>query len=94
MQVKNRWIIWPAYLDSKLKRKEGRRVIKKEAVDSPTVQMMSEALKSLGIEHEVDEAASFPSRWYRREGRVLVDNRMGKGEILKKLSAEMRKRKS
>ncbi len=92
MQFKNRWVLWPSYIDSRLKRKDGRRVTKKEAVDSPTVQMISEALTALGIEHEVDESASYPSRWYRKEGRVLVRNDMGKKEILRLVSAEIRKR--
>lgn len=92
MQAKNRWVLWPAYLDMKLKREQGRRVAKKEAVDSPTVQMISDALRSLGIDHEVDEAASFPSRWYKKEGRILVDNKLGKAEILKRVAAEIRRR--
>ncbi len=91
MQAKNRWVLWPAYLDIKLKRDQGRRVAKKEAVDSPTVQMISDALRSLAIDHEVDETASFPSRWYKKEGRVLVDNKLGKAEILKMVAAEIRK---
>lgn len=91
MQAKGRWVLWPSYLDSKLKRKQGRRVAKKEGVDSPTVQMISEALKVLGIEHEVDETASYPSRWYRKEGRILVDNSIRKSEILKMVTAELKK---
>lgn len=92
MQAKHRWVLWPSYLDARLKRKEGRRVPKKEAVESPTIQMISDALHSLGIEHEIDEAASYPSRWYRREGRVLVDNSLRKDEILRKICAEIRRR--
>ena len=91
MQAKHRWVLWPSYIDSRLKRNEGRRVTKKEAIESPTVQMMSDALRRLGIEHEVDENASYPSRWYRKEGRILVDNSMKKDEILKKVCGEIRK---
>lgn len=91
MQAKGRWVLWPSYLDNRLKRRQGRKVAKKEAVESPTVQMISDALKSLGIEHEVDEAASYPSRWYRKEGRVLVDNSIRKSEILKMVTAEIKK---
>ncbi len=91
MQVKDRWVLWPSYLDARLKRKQGRRVTKKEAVDSPTVQMISDALRSLGIEHEVDETASYPSRWYKKEGRILVDNSVKKAEMLKMVSSQLRK---
>lgn len=89
--MKNRWVLWPSYIDSRLKRREGRRISRKEAVDSPTVQMISEALRSLGLEHEIDEGASYPSRWYRKEGRVMVENSLKKMEILRKVSAEIRR---
>ncbi|MEM3851797.1 MAG: signal recognition particle subunit SRP19/SEC65 family protein [Methanomassiliicoccales archaeon] len=91
MYAKGKWILWPSYIDAKLKRKEGRRVNRKTAIEAPTVQMMAEALKKLGYECEVDEGASYPARWYRKEGRVIVDAKEPKSHLLKKLCDEIKR---
>lgn len=91
MKKDKRWVVWPSYFDAELKRKQGRRVNRKDAVESPTVQMISGALSAMGVEHEVDDSASYPSRWYRKEGRVFVDSRMRKRELLKSICEKMKK---
>ncbi|MBX8631244.1 MAG: hypothetical protein KIY12_03415 [Thermoplasmata archaeon] len=89
MKKNNRWVLWPSYFDVRLKRREGRRVPKKMAVESPSLEMIGEALKSLGIDFEVDENAAFPSQWYRREGRIFVSNNIKKNDIIKAVSRKM-----
>ncbi len=91
MAKNKRWVVWPSYFDSGLKRNQGRRVNRKDAVESPTVEMISSALTSIGINHEIDADASFPSRWFRKEGRVFVDISMRKRELLKVISDKMKK---
>jgi len=83
-------VIWPSYIDAKLKRKEGRRVSRKEAIESPTVQLIAEAARRLGYECEVDEQASYPARWYRKEGRVFVEAKEPKIRMLRKICSEIK----
>jgi len=89
MDQERKFVVWPSYIDSSLKRREGRRINRKEAVDSPTLQQISEALMRLGIEHEADEKASYPSRWYRREGRIFVHASMKKIDALRRIAEEI-----
>ncbi len=91
MPKNKRWVVWPSYFDAGLKRNQGRRVNRKDAVESPTVQMISDALKAIGVEHEIDGDAGFPSQWFRKEGRVFVDNKMSKRELLKAICDKMKK---
>ncbi len=91
MQKKKRWVMWPSYFDSRLKRHQGRRVNRKDAIESPTVQMISSALTVMGVEHEIDAGASFPAQWFRKEGRVFVDSTTRKRELLKAICENMKK---
>jgi signal recognition particle subunit SEC65 len=92
MKRNKQWVLWPSYFDLRLKRKHGRRVPKKAAVESPTVQMIADALKSLGIEHETDENASYPSQRHRKEGRVFVSRAVGKAELIRAVSRKLREK--
>ncbi|MCL5678589.1 MAG: signal recognition particle protein Srp19 [Candidatus Thermoplasmatota archaeon] len=94
MKKNKQWVLWPSYFDIRLKRKEGRRIPKKSAIESPNIQMISDALKSLGIDHEMDENASYPSQRYRKEGRVFVSSTVKKTEIIKAVSRKLREKQS
>ncbi|MCS7103426.1 MAG: hypothetical protein NZ992_06060, partial [Candidatus Korarchaeum sp.] len=89
MHRRGKKVIYPSYFDSKLSRKSGRRVPKGLSVRGPTLQDVINALKSLSIDFEVEKDKKRPSRWYRFEGRVLVDHKGRKEELLKLLAAEM-----
>lgn len=90
VQVKGKWVIWPSYIDAKLKRREGRRVSRREAVDSPTAEAILDAARKLGYECELDAGAAYPARWYRREGRVFVEAREPKIKVIRKICRQLR----
>jgi len=75
-------LIWPVYIDSKLTKKEGRKIAKKYAVPSPTLREISKAAKKLNLNPEVEKDKSYPSLWWESSGRVSVDKKMAKTEIL------------
>jgi signal recognition particle subunit SRP19 len=66
MTEKKKWfVIWPAYLDKKKTRRQGRRLPLQEAIAKPTTKKISEALQSLGIECITKEKKLYPrsSSW-------------------------------
>lgn len=77
-------VIWPFYFDIHLKRSKGRRVSKSLSVEGPKLEEVAKAVKTLGLEYEVEYDARYPAYWWRESGRVLVKTGMKKEELLKK----------
>jgi signal recognition particle subunit SRP19 len=69
MNHKDFMIIYPSYLDSCKSLKQGRRIGKELAVDTPTVSDISQALQSLGLKHVLQ-----PHKGYSRDPYTLWDN--------------------
>lgn len=79
-------VLYPEYFNSKFTRAEGRRVSKKLAKSSPTVEDLAKAAKKLGLNPVVEKDKSYPRFWYEKRGRILVEKKMSKTELLKKIS--------
>lgn len=86
-----RKIVWPSYFDVRLSRANGRRVPKGICVEKPDIAMLSEALQSMNLDFELQKDKSFPARWWRREGRALVDTDIPKMELLMAIGKELKK---
>lgn len=83
-------VLWPSYFDSRVGRDSGRKVPRKEAIEGPTAHMIFEAVKSLGLDCILELERSYPRYWYRHEGRVLVEPKLKKAELVKKVAAKLR----
>lgn len=83
-------VLYPEYFNSKYTRAEGRRVSKKLAKSSPTVEDLEKAAKKLGLNPVVEKDKSYPRFWYEKRGRILVEKKMSKTELLKKISKALR----
>jgi len=81
-----RTIIWPVYIDSQKSKKEGRRIPKKDAVSSPKLREISSAAKKLQLNPQVENNKSYSRSWWESSGRVSVDKKMAKREVLIKIS--------
>jgi signal recognition particle subunit SRP19 len=79
-------IIWPAYIDSKKTKLEGRKIPMDDAVSSPKIREISKAADKLGLNPEVEKTKSYSRSWWEISGRVTVDKTMPKREILIKIS--------
>jgi signal recognition particle subunit SRP19 len=79
-------IIWPAYLDSKRTKGEGRKIPQKFAVSSPKLREISKAAERLKLNPEVENSKSYPKSWWETSGRVTVDSKQPKREMLIKIS--------
>lgn len=83
-------ILWPSYFDSRVGRDSGRRVPRKDAIEAPTANMLFEAVKTLGLDCVLELEKSYPRYWHRKEGRVLVEPKLKKRELLKQVAAKLK----
>lgn len=85
----DKYVIWPIYFDKSVSRSEGRKISKKQAADNPSLEDISKAAKSLGLKPIAEKNAGFPSRFWKKEGRILVDKKEPKSKILKKIASKL-----
>jgi len=83
-------VLWPTYFDSRVGRDSGRRVPKRDAIEAPTAHMVYEAAKSLHLDCILELEKSYPRHWFRHEGRVLVEPKMKKAELINKVAARLK----
>jgi len=86
----NAIVLWPAYFDSRVSRARGRRVRKKDATEAPNAQMLFEAIKSLGLDCILELERAYPRFWYRGGGRVLVEPKLGKADLVQKVAGKLK----
>lgn len=79
-------IIWPVYIDSKKTKHEGRKISIEHAVSSPKIREIFKAAGKLGLNPEIEKNRSYPRSWWEISGRVIVDKKMPKNQILIKIS--------
>lgn len=87
-------VIYPAYFDLGRSRADGRRVAKKWAVESPTVEEIAAAAKALGLEPQLDAEKAFPTSHWRHDGRVLVRADYFKTSVVQKVAERVKKARS
>lgn len=78
----DKYVIWPIYFDRSVSRLDGRRVSKKHAVEKPSAESISKVAKSLGLHPVLEKKAAHPSRYWKKDGRVLVDKKGSKSKLL------------
>lgn len=83
-------ILWPTYFDQRASREDGRRVPRRDAVEGPTASMLFEAVKSLKLDCILELEKSYPRFWYKREGRVLVEPKLKKPELIRKVASKLK----
>lgn len=86
-------VVWPIYFDSNVSRDKGRRVNKGLAVSNPTLEEIAASVRSLGLDHVVEDGACHPSRWWRCEGRILVRKTAKKTKIIRMIATRLKYRR-
>ena len=94
MRKLDKAIIWPIYFDSNKTRKDGRRVPKALAVQSPKILEIKEAADKLGLQNEVNLEAHFPKMHWSKTGMLLIEKQEPKEKIIQKLAKQLMKIKS
>ncbi len=94
MRKQDKAIIWPAYFDQGKTRKEGRRVPKNLAVQSPRIAEVTTAVATLGLKHEVVAEAGYPKAPWAKTGMLLVEKSVSKEQTIKKIAKQLLKTRS
>jgi signal recognition particle subunit SRP19 len=94
MRKLDKVIIWPAYFDQAKTRKDGRRVPKTLAVQSPKVEEVQEAARALGLKPELTVGVGYPKTPWSKTGLVMVQKNAPKELIIKKLAKQLVKTRS
>ncbi len=92
-------VLWLDYFNKNLKRRQGRKVNREQAVFDPTVQELAEAAKAAGFQfsdQEVNDNARFPRRSFTRSGYVMVAKKEGvkKSQVIDAVAEKMVQRRS
>lgn len=92
-------IIWLDYFNKNLKRRQGRKVKREQAVFDPTVEELAEAARSAGLqfsEQEVNSGARFPRRSFTKSGYVMVAKKEGvkKSQVIDAVADKLLQKRS
>lgn len=89
MRKQDKVIIWPAYFDQTKTRKEGRRVPKNLAVQSPKIMEIQEATAKLGLKHETVPEAGYSKTPWLKTGMILVEKKGSKEQVIRKIANQL-----
>ena len=78
----DKYVVWPVYFDKTVSRLSGRKIAKKHAVEKPSIEDIAKAAKSLGLNPILEKNYAYPSKHWKKEGRILVDKKASKSKIL------------
>jgi len=83
-------VLWPSYFDLRVSREAGRRVPRRDAIEGPSANMLFDAVKSLDLDCILELDKSYPRFWHRHEGRVLVEPKLTKKDLVTKVAAKLK----
>ena len=75
LRDRDKYVIWPAYIDKGNSRSGGRVISRKISVTSPELKEIVQAAKELGLNPVVERDKAYPKSWWKVSGRVLVDKK-------------------
>jgi signal recognition particle subunit SRP19 len=87
-------VLWLDYFNKNLKRRQGRKVKREQAVFDPTVQELVEATRAAGFQlsdEEINNDARFPRRSFVKSGYVMVAKKEGikKSQIINAVATKL-----
>jgi len=85
----DKYVVYPIYFDKSVSRISGRKVPKKRAVDKPSIEDISKAAKSLGLNPILEKEVAYPSRNWKKEGRILIDKKDSKSKLLDQIASRL-----
>ena len=85
----DKYVVWPVYFDKSVSRLSGRKVAKKHAVEKPSIEDIAKAAKSLGLNPVLEKNCAYPSKHWKKEGRILVDKKDTKSKLLLQIANRM-----
>ena len=86
LRDRDKYVIWPAYIDKGNSRSGGRIISRKLSVTSPELKEIVQAAKELGLNPIVERDKAYPKSWWTVSGRVLVDKKGVKSGIAREIA--------
>jgi len=59
-------------------------------MENPDIAALSKSLEKLDLSFEVEKEKAYPSRWWKKEGRILVDIEMPKTKLLTEIGKKLK----
>ena len=82
-------VLWPCYFDRAEKR-PWRRVPRELAVDAPTADTIAKIAAQMHLKPVLEKGVAHPKRWWKAEGRVLVDARGAKSVLIQQIAERLK----
>lgn len=89
MRKKGKNILWPEYLDSSRSRSKGRRLPKRLSVSSPRIEEIQRAIRSLDLESEIVQDASYPKTHWQKNGHIILLKGESKTKVIRKIAMSL-----
>lgn len=89
----NKLVLWPVYFDRDEPR-PWRRVPKDLAIEAPTAEAIADAAAKLRLRPVLEKGIAHPMRWWRHDGRVLVDVRGSKSVLVRQIAELLASKKA
>ncbi|MCK4938383.1 MAG: signal recognition particle protein Srp19 [Methanosarcinales archaeon] len=89
LRDKDKFVIWPAYIDKGNSRSGGRIISKKRSVTSPDLKEINSAAEELGLNPVLEKDKAYPKSWWDVSGRVLVDKKGLKSGIARDIARKI-----
>ncbi len=91
MKQPGKAVLWPANIDSSRTSKQGRKIHRSLCVNSPRLQEMETAARTLELGFEIIKGSSRPNSWWDRPGSIVVEKSgMSKRALLSDIAREIR----
>jgi len=85
----NSYIIWTVNIDRKKSRSEGRRIPRRHSIPNVKLDEIAKACEALGLNYQV-EKKKYPRCWWEEGGRIRVEKKMKKTELMIRLAEKIR----
>jgi len=70
-------IFWPAYFDQNFTRSKGRKLPSKLSAPDVTLDLLTKAAESAGLEYEIEPEKRYPKDWTKPKGYIIIENDEG-----------------
>lgn len=82
-------VLWPCYFDRAEKR-PWRRVPRELAVEAPSADAIAKVAAQMHLKPVLERGVAHPKRWWKAEGRVLIDARGAKTVLLQQIAERLK----
>jgi len=93
MKNKKQIFIYPVYFDVSRSRGQGRRVPRKLAVQTPSINELGQIVSTLGLTAETNLEAKYPRFHWVPSGLLLIKRQedLNKNAVIRKIAVQLKK---